>query len=82
MPSFTADFFIDDVKFQFQFNKISTPNGRKYFVNAINEQNRKYSFVMEQNDREWRIVNAPKLPERILNIENELSTIIKDNNYK
>jgi hypothetical protein len=79
MPSFTADFIIDEIKYRFQFSKINMPNGKKYFVDATTGDDKKYSFVMEQNNSEWRIVNAPKVPEVILNIENELSTIIKEN---
>jgi hypothetical protein len=82
MPCFTADFVIDNVKYQFRFNKIKTPQGLKYFVDAANNTDSKYLFVMEKEDHEWRIVNAPKLPDPIFAIESKLSTIIRDNDYR
>jgi hypothetical protein len=80
MPCFTGEFVIDNVKYVFRFNKINTPEGLKYFVDAVGEPDSKYLFVMEKKDREWRIVNAPKLPDPIFDIESKLSTVIKNNN--
>lgn len=77
MDFFKAEFFLNDVRYQFQFNRMFSPGGWQYFVEALGDKGGKYSFMMQQRNGEWRIVNAPKLPDKILETEKKLSMHIK-----
>ena len=81
MDFFESELLIDNVGYQIRFGKLHTPIGLKYFVDAVSGLDTKYSFMMEQNEGEWRIVSAPKMPDILLNIESALSAIIKYNIY-
>jgi hypothetical protein len=79
MDFFEAEFVLGNVAYHFRFSKLHTPLGLKYFVDAVGGPDTKYSFMMEKNADEWRVGSAPKMPDIILNIESELSAIIKNN---
>ena len=62
----------------FFFTKIYTIQCVRYHVSVIDIEDRGYAFTMELRELEWKIVNAPKVPDWILNAEKQLQEIIFD----
>jgi hypothetical protein len=62
----------------FSFQKIFTSKEDKYFVSVMDKSLNPYFFNMVKIDESWRIVNAPEVPRWILEVETELSGIIRN----
>jgi hypothetical protein len=76
MNQFTSEVFLHNISFHFHFDKIELSSGIKYFVNAKDQFGNTHSFNMEPKGNSWRIINAPRVNELILNSETKLSNII------
>ena len=77
MQSFTQRLYIRDGFHPiFFFNRIYTANGTKYHVSVMDKYNESYFFIMENKDGSWKIINAPKLPDWIMNLEEQLEHAI------
>jgi hypothetical protein len=61
---------------EFFFNRMYTVNGINYHVSVVDRYRQAYFFNMEQTSDRWRIVNAPKVPDWIMNIEKKLEEAI------
>ena len=66
-PGFNPAFF---------FTKIYTIKGVRFHVSVIDMDNLNYNFNIELRSLEWKIINAPELPDWIINIEEQLQEII------
>lgn len=64
---------------EFSFNRIYTTRGIGFHVSVVDQHKQSRFFTMEQTSEGWRIVNAPKLPDWIMNIEKKLSESITEN---
>ena len=60
----------------FFFTKIYTIQGVRFHVSVIDKDNRAHAFYMELIHLEWKITNAARLPDWIIDVENELQEII------
>ncbi len=78
MESFTKNILLNNIAFRLHFDKINAPKGVKYFVFARDQNGDSYSFNMEKEDSNWRIVNAPRVNDIFLNNEKKLSDAIKE----
>jgi hypothetical protein len=61
---------------EFFFNRMYTVKGIGYHVSIVGRDRQSYFFSMEQTADGWRIVNAPRLPDWIMNIEKKLEEAI------
>lgn len=75
---FTIAMALNDQMFEFCFENIKTTNGMKFFVIAKDQWGNSYSFNMLRNGDTWRIVDAPKVPETIIQNQAILSDRIKE----
>jgi hypothetical protein len=66
---------IDGVTPDFHFHKIYTVSGVRYHVTVIRD-GELYHFSMAENGSGWKIINAPQLPQWILDIEKQIEAII------
>ena len=58
---------------------IHTIQGPSYFIEISNETAETFIFTMISNQRGgWRIVNAPQVPEWVLQLEGSLSVLIEE----
>jgi hypothetical protein len=64
---------------EFIFYRIFTAKGIGFHISVIDKNRQSQFFNMEQTAEGWRIVNAPKLPDWIINIEKKLSDAIDEN---
>lgn len=64
---------------EFFFNRIYTVKGIVYHVSVVDKNKKSFFFNMEQTSEGWRIVNAPKLPDWIMNVEKDLEATISEN---
>jgi hypothetical protein len=76
---FTTEMVLNGEMFQFCFDNIETTSGMKFFVIAKDQQGNSYSFNMQRNGEAWRIVDAPKVPQTIIENQAALSDVIKKN---
>lgn len=80
MGSFIKNIEADGRTIEFSFMRIFTVDGVKFFVTTHDKGGRPVLFQMEVKKGEWKIINAPKVPEWIIRKENELSNSIIENN--
>ena len=64
---------------EFFFNKIHTATGLRYHVSVKDKENNPYFFDMEEKEGKWKIIDAPKVPDWIMNIEQKLENAIFEN---
>ena len=62
----------------FQFDRIQTAGTKKWLVSVFDDGQRLCFFEMRRIYNHWYIVNAPKVPERFLQMERMLDQLIKD----
>ena len=63
---------------EFHFTKIYCTQGVRFHVSVSNED-MTYAFNMELKPLGWKIINAPKVPCWIVDVENQLQEIIFSN---
>lgn len=62
---------------QFVFSALHSSSGSRYFVTVIGTDEQSYMFTMKpRDDKSWKIIDAPKLPEWIMAIEPKLEEAI------
>jgi hypothetical protein len=65
---------------QFIFSALYNTAGCRYFVSVLDGNNDSYMFTMEQSeDKSWKIINAPKVPQWIMETESRLEAVILEN---
>ena len=64
----------------FFFTKIYAPNGIRFHVSVSDKEDFEnyLNFNMECKDLEWKIVDAPKVPDWIMGVEKQLQEIISE----
>ncbi len=76
MPSFSKKIFVlDQGVSEFQFDRIYTIGGIRYFV-TVHGNGKYFHFNMLQRDGLWEIVHSEILPDWILALEVELANAI------
>jgi hypothetical protein len=78
MPHFKKRLQTDFGSPLFHFNRLFTPRGVKYHVAVLDEEQHHVFFNMEVDKGHWRIIEAPKVPDWIKQLESELSQAIID----
>ena len=77
MQDFTKRIAIQEgFKPEFLFNQIYTVHGVRYYVSVKDKDRRTLAFNMEEKNGRWKIVDAPKVPDWIINIEDKLEEAI------
>jgi hypothetical protein len=78
MQSFTKRLATPDPAFrpEFFFNKIYTVAGVRYHVSVQDKDRQSYFFIMENRNGAWKIINAPQVPQWILDAEKQLEQCI------
>jgi hypothetical protein len=61
---------------EFSFKRIHTPNGLRYHVSVNDTNGNDFSFNMKEEIDRWKIINAPKVPDWIIELEKQLSNQI------
>lgn len=61
---------------EFSFKRIHTPNGLRYYVSVIDTNGEVFSFNMKEDTGRWKIINAPKVPDWIIELEKQLANQI------
>lgn len=78
MQNFTKRIAVEDFSLRFFFHKMYTVKGIGFHVSVIDKNNRSCFFNMEEATGGWRIVNAPKLPDWLMQIEKQLADAIDE----
>jgi hypothetical protein len=61
----------------FEFSKVFSPSGQKYFINVFDQHMLKSSFEMkEKGDGNWEVVSP--IPALIYNVQKEIIQALKD----
>ena len=63
---------------EFWFEQIQMQRNIGYFVTVKDQEGKEYAFNMKLKDEKWKIVNAPKVPEWIITVEDRLEQAILD----
>jgi hypothetical protein len=62
--------------FDFELQKIQTPQGNRFLISVANRNGGIHRFEMTSFDHGWRIINAPKVADWLLQFEDSLSKAI------
>jgi hypothetical protein len=77
MQNFSIHITIDaSFKPEFFFNRIYTVAGVRYHVSVIDTERKSWFFNMQARNGKWQIINAPKVPDWIINVEMQLEEAI------
>lgn len=76
---FAKGVILDNKSFDIYFDKINTVDGVKFFVFAKEKHGNGCWFNMERKNGEWRIIDAPKVPEVFIFNEEWFSETINEN---
>lgn len=80
MQSFTRRIDVSlDYSPEFSFNRIATPGPDRYHVSVLDRDGGQQYFNMDLKSDRFRIVDAPKVPEWIMRVEDELERAIVEN---
>jgi hypothetical protein len=64
---------------EFFFNRIYTVDGVRYHVSVIDTERKSWFFGMQERGGKWQIINAPKVPDWIIDVEKQLELAIYNN---
>ena len=72
---------------EFNFTHIFNGEGIIYFVGVMGKDLKAYSFNMKsgkinENEKEWKINDAPKVPDWIMSAEKQLSDAINEGLFR
>lgn len=77
MSDFTHVLYLEDQGFlHFTFNSILFSGKKKFQVTVLTRGPQCHHFSMEQKNGRWKIVAAPKPPDRIMALEKTLGLVI------
>lgn len=80
MQNFTKQIVVPlGFKAKFFFNRIYTVKSVYYHVSVIDKERRSYFFSMEEKNGEWKIIDAPQVPDWIMSAEKVLESTIFEN---
>jgi hypothetical protein len=63
---------------EFFFTRIYTVNSVHYHISVMDKSGHSHFFTMEQKNEQWKIINAPKIPDWIVRIEEQLEEAITE----
>jgi len=66
----------------FYFNSVDTTTGIRYYISVVDEDGHTHVFTMEQDGSSWKITNAARLPDWIMNIQKKLEDAIIEHTGK
>ena len=78
MQNFTRRIVVEGFSLRFFFHKMYTVKGISFHISVADRNNRSHFFNMEQSPSGWKIVNAPKLPDWLIKIEQDLAEAIEE----
>lgn len=64
---------------EFSFYRIFTVNGSRFHISVMDQERKHYYFNMDEKHGQWKIINAPKVPDWIMGVEKHLEQAIIDN---
>jgi hypothetical protein len=64
---------------EFFFSRVYTVAGVRYFVSVTDTERKSWLFNMQERNGEWQIINAPKVPDWIIDVEKQLEWAIYNN---
>lgn len=73
---FSKSIIINRLETMFHFQKISLPKGSRYHITTDEANGPVHSFDMEAPQGQWKIIDAPKVPEWIKSNEDKLIEIL------
>jgi hypothetical protein len=79
MESFTKQINRTNGIAEFNFIRVFTPTGIRYFVRVEGTKYKPCLFTMELKNDSWKIIDAPKVPKWIFDMEAILGNAIKEN---
>ena len=80
MQSFTRRIDVShDYSPEFSFNRIATVGSDRYHVSVLDSDGAHQYFNMDLKSERFRIVDAPKVPEWIMRVEDQLERAIVEN---
>jgi hypothetical protein len=62
----------------FSFLGVYTTKGIRYYITVIDANSKPYLFHMDYQYNRWMIIDAPKVPQWIHDLGNELEKAIKE----
>lgn len=77
MGSFVKKFKVEDKEIEFNFVRIYTVTGVKFFISTF-YQMRSILFTMEARNGSWQVIDISKVPQQILDLEVQLSAAIME----
>ena len=66
----------DGRKLTFHFDRVHGATKKKFLVSVFENGNRIRFFHMHKNDENWTVINAPKVADEFLQLEQELAAAI------
>ena len=75
MHGFCKCLAVKTASIEFHFNPLYSTAGIRFYVSVMDDY-LSYLFTMEEKQGEWRIIDAPKVPTWIHDMEEELSKAI------
>jgi hypothetical protein len=79
MPQFHKEIYAGKERLEFWFTKIVECFHIKYFITVMDQSQKLFCFHMKKNENdEWQILEAEKLPSWIRALEKELSIAIRE----
>ena len=64
---------------EFSFTRLISVNEIMFYVTVFDKNLKSCLFTMKQIKGEWKIIDAPKVPQWIHDVEKELENAIKEN---
>ena len=61
----------------FSFTSVCTANGMRYYVSVLDRNFKPYLFHMEFRNGQWVIIDAPKVPQWIHDVRDQLCEAIR-----
>jgi hypothetical protein len=74
MGTFVQQIFVNNIRLDFFFKKIFTSNGSRFYVSVLDLQKKPHHFEMaKRTETAWKIIDAPRVPSWIHEVEETLS---------
>ena len=70
------NFFKRIQNLDFSFKRLQTPNGLRYHISVNDTNGDVISFNMKEQQDRWKIIDAPKVPDWIMELEKRLASQI------
>ena len=71
-----TEYVLADPFLKVSFHRILAKSGPRYFVTVIDKAGKQACFDMLYDGRRWRVVNAPRVDEKVLALEGQLAEML------